>query len=90
MIRERSVLSLRPTTLNEPERHNDNRLCRPDRNHNARWRSLLHGVADDLIDNDNLLAVASYVAGAQDVVDGLRARGLLARRIAIVVVTFGH
>lgn len=35
---------------------------------------ILHGVVDDLIDNDNLPAVASYVAGARDDVDALRVR----------------
>jgi hypothetical protein len=38
--------------------------------------AILHGVVDDLIDNDNLLAVASYVAGVHDVVDALRVRGM--------------
>ncbi len=34
----------------------------------------LRGVVDDLIDNDNLLAVAAYVEGVQEVVDALRIR----------------
>ena len=34
----------------------------------------LRGAVDDLIDNDNLLAVAAYVAGVQEVVDALRIR----------------
>jgi len=34
---------------------------------------------DDLIDNDNLLAVASDVAGVTEVVDALRVRGMDAR-----------
>ncbi|HEX9370884.1 MAG TPA: BON domain-containing protein [Roseiflexaceae bacterium] len=36
----------------------------------------LRGLVDDLIDNDNLLAVAAYVRGVTDVVDQLRVRGL--------------
>jgi len=37
---------------------------------------ILRGMVDDLIDNDNLLAVASDVAGVVEVVDGLRVRTL--------------
>jgi len=37
---------------------------------------ILRGEVDDLIDNDNLLAVASDVAGVAEVVDGLRVRTL--------------
>jgi hypothetical protein len=37
---------------------------------------ILRGAVDDLIDNDNLLAVASDVAGVVEVVDGLRVRTL--------------
>jgi hypothetical protein len=36
----------------------------------------LHGVVADLVDSDNLLAVAEYVAGVDEVVDALRVRGL--------------
>jgi hypothetical protein len=36
----------------------------------------LRGVVDDLIDNDNLLAVAAYVEGVQEVVDALRVRAM--------------
>lgn len=36
----------------------------------------LRGVVDDLIDNDNLLAVAAYVRGVTSVIDHLRVRGL--------------
>jgi hypothetical protein len=36
----------------------------------------LRGVVDDLVDNDNLLAVAEYVEGVEEVVDELRVRGL--------------
>jgi len=36
----------------------------------------LRGAVDDLIDSDNLLAVAAYVAGVVEVVDELRVRGL--------------
>jgi hypothetical protein len=39
----------------------------------------LSGVVDDLIDNDNLLAVASDVAGVTEVVDGLRVRWMAAQ-----------
>lgn len=35
----------------------------------------LRGTVDDLIDNDNLLAVAAYVYGVAEVVDRLRVRG---------------
>jgi len=38
----------------------------------------LRGMVDDLIDNDNLLAVASDVAGVVEVVDQLRVRTLAA------------
>jgi len=41
--------------------------------------AILRGLVDDLIDNDNLLAVASDVAGVTEVVDALRVRGLEAR-----------
>jgi hypothetical protein len=37
---------------------------------------ILRGEVDDLIDNDNLLAVASDVAGITEVVDALRVRGM--------------
>jgi hypothetical protein len=37
---------------------------------------ILRGVVDDLIDNDNALAIASDVAGVVEVVDGLRVRGM--------------
>jgi BON domain len=40
---------------------------------------ILRGLVDDLIDNDNLLAVASDVAGVTEVVDALRVRGMEAR-----------
>jgi hypothetical protein len=40
---------------------------------------ILRGVVDDLIDNDNLLAVASDVVGVTEVVDALRVRGMEAR-----------
>jgi len=40
---------------------------------------ILRGEVDDLIDNDNLLAVASDVAGVSEVVDALRVRELEAR-----------
>jgi hypothetical protein len=40
---------------------------------------ILRGEVDDLIDNDNLLAVASDVTGVAEVVDGLRVRTLDAR-----------
>jgi hypothetical protein len=36
----------------------------------------LRGMVDDLVDNDNLLAVAEYVEGVDEVVDELRVRGL--------------
>ena len=36
----------------------------------------LRGVVDDLVDSDNLMAVAEYVEGVDDVVDELRVRGL--------------
>ncbi len=36
----------------------------------------LRGIVDDLVDSDNLLAVAEYVTGVDDVVDELRVRGL--------------
>jgi len=36
----------------------------------------LRGVVDDLVDSDNLLAVAEYVQGVDEVVDELRVRGL--------------
>ena len=36
----------------------------------------LRGVVDDLVDDDNLLAVAEYVEGVDEVVDELRVRGL--------------
>ena len=36
----------------------------------------LRGEVDDLVDSDNLLAVAEYVAGVEEVVDELRVRGL--------------
>jgi hypothetical protein len=36
----------------------------------------LRGVVDDLVDSDNLLAVAEYVEGVEEVVDELRVRGL--------------
>jgi hypothetical protein len=36
----------------------------------------LRGEVDDLIDSDNLLAVAEYVDGVEEVVDELRVRGL--------------
>lgn len=37
-------------------------------------RVILRGVVDDLVDNDNLLAVAAYVDGVAEVIDGLRLR----------------
>jgi len=40
---------------------------------------ILRGEVDDLIDNDNLLAVASDVAGVTEVVDALRVRWMEAR-----------
>jgi hypothetical protein len=36
----------------------------------------LHGSVDDLIDNDNLIAVASYVRSVSYVIDRLRVRGM--------------
>ena len=36
----------------------------------------LRGVVADLVDSDNLLAVAEYVEGVEEVVDELRVRGL--------------
>jgi len=36
----------------------------------------LRGLVDDLLDSDNLLAVAEYVEGVDEVVDELRVRGL--------------
>ncbi|MBK9713909.1 MAG: BON domain-containing protein [Kouleothrix sp.] len=36
----------------------------------------LRGLVDDLVDSDNLLAVAEYVEGVEEVVDELRVRGL--------------
>lgn len=36
----------------------------------------LRGVVDDLVDSDNLLAVAGYVEGVEEVVDELRVRGI--------------
>ncbi|HEX5691096.1 MAG TPA: BON domain-containing protein [Roseiflexaceae bacterium] len=36
----------------------------------------LRGIVDDLTDSDNLLAVAGYVDGVEDVMDELRVRGL--------------
>jgi hypothetical protein len=36
----------------------------------------LSGVVDDLVDSDNLLAIAEYVDGVDEVVDELRVRGL--------------
>jgi hypothetical protein len=36
----------------------------------------LRGAVDDLVDSDNLLAVAEYVDGVEEVVDGLRVRGI--------------
>ena len=42
----------------------------------------IRGMVDDLIDNDNLLAVASDVAEVMEVVDALRVRGMKARVIA--------
>ena len=36
----------------------------------------LRGVVDDLLDSDNLLAVAEYVDGVEEVVDELRVRGI--------------
>ena len=36
----------------------------------------LRGIVADLVDSDNLLAVAEYVAGVDEVIDALRVRGL--------------
>lgn len=36
----------------------------------------LRGVVDDLVDSDNLLAVAGYVEGIDDVIDELEVRGM--------------
>jgi hypothetical protein len=36
----------------------------------------LRGVVADLVDSDNLLAVAEYVDGVDEAVDELRVRGL--------------
>jgi hypothetical protein len=36
----------------------------------------LRGVVDDLVDSENLLAVAEYVEGVEEVIDELRVRGL--------------
>jgi hypothetical protein len=36
----------------------------------------LRGLVDDLVDSDNLLAVAEYVEGVDEVVDELRVRGI--------------
>jgi hypothetical protein len=36
----------------------------------------LRGVVDDLVDSDNLLAVAEYVQGVDEVVDELRVKGI--------------
>jgi osmotically-inducible protein OsmY len=36
----------------------------------------LRGIVDDLVDSDNLLAVAEYVEGVEEVIDELRVRGL--------------
>jgi hypothetical protein len=36
----------------------------------------LRGVVDDLVDSDNLLAVAEYVDGVEEVMDELRVRGI--------------
>jgi BON domain len=37
---------------------------------------ILRGVVDDLVDSDNLLAVAEYVQGVEEVIDELRVRGI--------------
>ncbi|NJM08971.1 BON domain-containing protein [Candidatus Gracilibacteria bacterium] len=37
---------------------------------------ILRGEVDDLTDSDNASAVASYVAGVEEVIDKLRVRGL--------------
>lgn len=36
----------------------------------------VRGQVDDLVDSDNILAVAEYVAGVEEVIDELRVRGL--------------
>jgi hypothetical protein len=36
----------------------------------------VRGVVDDLVDSDNIIAVAEYVEGVEEVVDELRVRGL--------------
>lgn len=36
----------------------------------------VRGVVDDLVDTDNILAVAEYVDGVEEVIDELRVRGL--------------
>jgi osmotically-inducible protein OsmY len=36
----------------------------------------LRGVVDDLMDSDNLLAVAEFVEGVEEVVDELKVRGI--------------
>ena len=36
----------------------------------------LRGMVDDLVDSDNIVAVAEYVEGVEEVVDELRVRGL--------------
>ncbi|GAB4188847.1 MAG: hypothetical protein OHK0022_00950 [Roseiflexaceae bacterium] len=36
----------------------------------------LRGVVDDMLDSDNLLAVAEYVEGVEEVIDELRIRGM--------------
>jgi osmotically-inducible protein OsmY len=36
----------------------------------------LRGVVDDLMDSDNLLAVAEFVEGVEEVVDELEVRGI--------------
>jgi hypothetical protein len=36
----------------------------------------LRGIVDDLVDGDNIIAVAEYVDGVEEVVDELRVRGL--------------
>ena len=37
---------------------------------------ILHGLVDDLVDSDNLVAVAHYVEGVDDVIDNLTVRSL--------------
>lgn len=39
-------------------------------------RVLLRGAVDDLVDSDNLVAVASYVEGVEEVIDDLDVRGM--------------